>query len=130
MTANMGCRLLGNLIMPKFADSTVSLSSRGFRQPPFLIESVRLALTVWCAQSRKLAMQISTLGSAIAYFVSGAAQWATGRDGFWVLMAGRVLGGLFGTPSQPARSLSSEGRCCHLLCVALSLSHTLPHLPH
>jgi len=68
MTANMGCRLLGNLIMPKFADST----------------------------SRKLAMQISTLGSGIAYFVSGAAQWANGRDGFWVLMAGRVLGGLFG----------------------------------
>ena len=28
MTANMGCRLLGNLIMPKFADSTVSLSPR------------------------------------------------------------------------------------------------------
>ena len=68
LTVNMGCRLIGNLVMPKFADST----------------------------SRKLAMQISTLGSCIAYFISGSASWFDGRDGFWVLFTGRLLGGLFG----------------------------------
>ena len=67
MTANMFCRVIGGLTMPRFADRT------------------KLSWTV----------QLSMAGSAIAYLVSGLAQYA-GAKSYGVYFGGRMLGGLFG----------------------------------
>eukprot|EP00658_Telonema_sp_P-2_P074478 TRINITY_DN6370_c0_g1_i2.p1 TRINITY_DN6370_c0_g1~~TRINITY_DN6370_c0_g1_i2.p1 ORF type:complete len:527 (-),score=149.19 TRINITY_DN6370_c0_g1_i2:165-1745(-) len=70
VSANMACRIVGNFFMPWLSDKT----------------------------SRKLTMIISTFGSFVAYTVSGMAQYvsAENRGDFYTLLAGRILGGLFG----------------------------------
>ena len=70
MSANMACRVLGNLFMPWFSDRT----------------------------SRKFTMRLSTLGSCIAYLVAGMAIYmpSDNKGDFYTLLIGRILGGLFG----------------------------------
>eukprot|EP00658_Telonema_sp_P-2_P074477 TRINITY_DN6370_c0_g1_i1.p1 TRINITY_DN6370_c0_g1~~TRINITY_DN6370_c0_g1_i1.p1 ORF type:complete len:169 (-),score=54.13 TRINITY_DN6370_c0_g1_i1:71-577(-) len=92
VSANMACRIVGNFFMPWLSDKT----------------------------SRKLTMIISTFGSFVAYTVSGMAQYvsAENRGDFYTLLAGRILGGLFGGTMSLAIAYITE-----LTMYDLSLIH-------